>query len=270
MYCAPKRLFDLVVSGGLLVLLTPFLAVVALVVKASDGGPVRYGQVRVGRNGKPFRLHKFRTMVPNADELEMQLRDEHSDPGSILFKMTDDPRITKPGHFLRRSSIDELPQLWNVVRGEMSLVGPRPALPHEVELMSEEERLRLRVRPGLSGLWQVSGRSNLSREDAAVPTPPMRQAVRAWCYRPKPATACRPCASACCTKPAGSRPVKACTLPANAMFRRCCVCANTLNWHSCIWRPRRKAWTCWPKSCASRRTPSTRSRVNSVRTTCWA
>lgn len=164
---APKRLFDLAVSGSLLVLLAPVLAVVAVVVKASDGGPVKYQQVRVGRDGTPFRLHKFRTMVPNADELEMQLRDEHSDPGAILFKMTDDPRITRPGRFLRRYSIDELPQLWNVLRGEMSLVGPRPALPHEVELMSEEERLRLRVRPGLSGLWQVSGRSNLSREDAA-------------------------------------------------------------------------------------------------------
>ncbi|NCD16925.1 MAG: sugar transferase [Actinobacteria bacterium] len=154
-------------SGSLLVVLAPFLAAVALVVKASDGGPVKYRQVRVGRDGTPFRLHKFRTMVPNADALELQLRAEHSDPGSILFKMTDDPRITRPGHFLRRYSIDELPQLWNVFRGEMSLVGPRPALPHEVALMSEEERLRLRVRPGLSGLWQVSGRANLSRDDAS-------------------------------------------------------------------------------------------------------
>lgn len=164
---APKRFFDIVVSAVLLVLLAPVLAVVALIVKASDGGPALYRQVRVGRDGVLFRIHKLRTMVPGADRRAQELWDESGDPGAILFKMTEDPRITKPGRFLRRYSIDEIPQLWNVLRGEMSLVGPRPALPHEVERMSAEERLRLRVRPGLTGLWQVSGRANLSREDAA-------------------------------------------------------------------------------------------------------
>lgn len=164
---APKRLFDVVGSSLLLLVTAPLMAVVSVVVKASDGGPVIFRQPRVGRDGKLFNCLKIRTMVPDAESLEAELRRQHNGPDDVLFKLADDPRITKPGRFLRRYSIDELPQMWNVLRGHMSLVGPRPALPHEVAQFTEEEKRRLRVRPGLSGLWQVSGRSNLSREDAA-------------------------------------------------------------------------------------------------------
>lgn len=162
-----KRLFDITGSSLLLLLAAPLLTAVAIAVKLADRGPILYSQTRVGRDGNTFQMRKIRTMVPHADKLEAKLREQHSDPGAVLFKMTDDPRITKPGRFLRRFSIDELPQLWNVLWGDMSLVGPRPALPHEVARLTEEEKLRHRVRPGLTGLWQVSGRANLTREDAA-------------------------------------------------------------------------------------------------------
>lgn len=164
---APKRLFDVAVAALLLLATAPLLAVVAVAIRLADGGPVLYHQTRVGRDGQLFRICKFRTMVPHADRLDPQLRACHQAPGEVLFKLADDPRVTGPGRFLRRFSLDELPQLWNVLAGHMSLVGPRPALPQEVALLTEQERLRHRVRPGLTGLWQVSGRANLSREDAA-------------------------------------------------------------------------------------------------------
>ncbi len=163
----PKRALDVVGSALLLLVTAPLMAVVSLAVKLGDGGPVTFRQPRVGRNGRLFDCLKIRTMVPNAEALEDELRRAHNGPDDVLFKLADDPRITRVGRFLRRYSIDELPQLWNVLCGHMSLVGPRPALPHEVARFTEEEKRRLRVRPGLSGLWQVSGRSNLSREDAA-------------------------------------------------------------------------------------------------------
>ena len=162
----PKRVFDVVGSVLLLLVTAPLMAAVTMVVKAHDGGPVIFRQTRVGKDGATFRCLKIRTMVPDAEGLEAEMRRKYSDPGAVLFKMTQDPRITGPGRFLRRYSIDELPQLWNVLKGDMSLVGPRPALPLEVALYTDDEQRRLRVRPGLSGLWQVSGRSNLSREDA--------------------------------------------------------------------------------------------------------
>ena len=161
-----KRLFDIVASAALLLLLTPVLGIVALCVRLSDGGGVVFRQQRVGRTGEPFEFLKFRSMVVDAEarraELEQLARDRGND---VLFKMSDDPRITRVGKVLRRYSLDELPQLWNVLRGDMSLVGPRPALPQEVTGYDGDAHRRLAVRPGITGLWQVSGRSDLSWED---------------------------------------------------------------------------------------------------------
>jgi exopolysaccharide biosynthesis polyprenyl glycosylphosphotransferase len=160
-----KRTFDVVGALGLIVAFSPLLLFIALRIKLHDGGPVFFQQSRVGRQGVPFRCAKFRTMVPNAEDLLAALHVATGYEGG-LFKMEDDPRITKPGRWLRRFSLDELPQLWNVVRGDMSLVGPRPPLPHEVAQYDAAARRRLHVRPGMTGLWQVSGRSNLSWEQA--------------------------------------------------------------------------------------------------------
>lgn len=161
-----KRLFDIVVSALLLLVLAPVFAAVALIVRLTDGGAVIFHQQRVGRTGQPFEFLKFRSMVVDAEsrraELEKLARDRGND---VLFKMSDDPRITRVGRILRRYSLDELPQLWNVLRGDMSLVGPRPALPQEVSGYDGDAHRRLAVRPGITGLWQVSGRSDLSWED---------------------------------------------------------------------------------------------------------
>lgn len=159
-----KRAFDLTVVLLGLLLTWWVLALVAIAVKLGDGGPVLYKQTRVGRDGKLFSCFKFRSMVPNAHRYVRQL-DSRNEGSGVLFKMTDDPRITKVGRFLRRYSLDELPQLFNVLRGEMSLIGPRPALPDQVAQYDDDMRRRLEVRPGLTGLWQVSGRSDLSWED---------------------------------------------------------------------------------------------------------
>lgn len=158
-----KRLFDIVVSTLVLLLGLPVMAVVALTVRLHDGGPVIFRQHRVGRNGQEFVFLKFRTMVPDAEARLAELSAVDHDRGNaVLFKMAHDPRITRPGRFLRRFSLDELPQLWNVLRGDMSLVGPRPALPRETDRYDADARRRLSVRPGITGLWQVSGRSDLS------------------------------------------------------------------------------------------------------------
>lgn len=155
---AAKRVFDLVVSSMALVFASPVLLVSAIAIKATSRGPVVFRQERVGRDGVTFDVLKLRTMVDDAEALLDQLmwRNESDGP---LFKIADDPRITPVGRVLRRLSIDELPQLWNVIRGEMSLIGPRPALPREVDGWGEELHERLRVRPGLTGMWQVHGRS---------------------------------------------------------------------------------------------------------------
>ena len=162
---AGKRCFDIAGSLALLVLFAPLFAFSALWVKLHDGGPVLFGQERTGRDGSSFRCLKFRSMVVNAEQLLAEL---HAVTGYTdgLFKMEDDPRITRPGRWLRRYSIDELPQLVNVLRGEMSLVGPRPPLPTEVARYAKDTVRRLRVRPGMTGLWQVSGRSNLAFDEA--------------------------------------------------------------------------------------------------------
>ena len=160
-----KRTFDILGTLTLLLMFSPIFAFSAFRIWAFDRGPVLFRQTRVGRDGASFHCWKFRTMVTNAEEL---LADLHAQEGYTggLFKMENDPRITGPGKWLRRFSLDELPQLINVLTGDMSLVGPRPPLAHEVAQYDEEMTRRLRVRPGMTGLWQVSGRSDLSWSEA--------------------------------------------------------------------------------------------------------
>ncbi|GAA0967976.1 sugar transferase [Nocardioides aquaticus] len=160
-----KRAFDIAGSSVLLFLLAPLLTAVALLVKLDDGGPILFRQTRVGRNGREFGCFKVRSMVTDAEQRLAQLHAEVGFDGG-LFKMADDPRITRPGRWIRRLSIDELPQLLNVLRGEMSLIGPRPPLPSEVEGYDAGAARRMWVRPGMTGLWQVSGRSQLSWDEA--------------------------------------------------------------------------------------------------------
>ena len=156
-----KRAFDLVGSIAILALIWPLLLGLMLWVRLHDGGPALFRQTRVGREGAHFTCLKLRSMSMDAEErlAQIEARDH------VLFKSVDDPRVTRPGKLIRRFSLDELPQLWNVVRGEMSLVGPRPPLPSEVEQYEDDMLRRLNVLPGLTGLWQVSGRSDLSWED---------------------------------------------------------------------------------------------------------
>ncbi|NYD40510.1 sugar transferase [Nocardioides panaciterrulae] len=160
-----KRLFDIVGSAALLSLFAPLLLAISLRIRTHDGGPVTFKQTRVGLDGRKFECLKFRTMVVDAEQLLAKLHEEQGYE-SGLFKMKDDPRVTTPGRLLRRFSLDELPQLINVLRGDMSLVGPRPPLPHEVATYDRDAQRRLRVRPGMTGLWQVSGRSDLSWPEA--------------------------------------------------------------------------------------------------------
>ena len=160
-----KEVFDKLLGGALLLLAAPLLAVIAVVVKVSSSGPVLFRQTRIGIDGEEFTMLKFRSMVVDAEARRAELA-PHDDGNGMLFKMKSDPRVTWVGAIIRRLSLDELPQLWNVVRGDMSLVGPRPPLPEEVAVYSDDATRRLRVRPGLTGLWQVSGRSDLSWEES--------------------------------------------------------------------------------------------------------
>lgn len=155
-----KRLLDVVVAAGLLVVLAPFLGVVALLTKLGSPGPVFYVSWRVGVGETAFPCYKFRTMVVNADVMQEELESRNEADG-CLFKIKEDPRITPTGRFLRRTSLDELPQLFNVLRGDMSLVGPRPLPLRDVALMAPEHRRRHAVLPGLTGLWQVTRRGSL-------------------------------------------------------------------------------------------------------------
>lgn len=159
-----KELTERMVAVAALVVTLPVLAAVALAVRLDSPGPTLFRQTRVGRDGRTFTMFKFRTMVSDAEQLRHELLDRNDCDG-VLFKMQRDPRITRVGERLRRYSLDELPQLLNVVRGEMSLVGPRPALPSEIERYDVDPRHRLAVKPGITGLWQVSGRSDLSWEE---------------------------------------------------------------------------------------------------------
>ncbi len=160
-----KRSFDVVVSATLILLSLPLMAVVALWIRWNDGGSVLFSQSRVGRDGLSFECLKFRTMVTDAESRMAELQADQQS-SALLFKMAEDPRVTRPGRWLRRYSIDELPQLFNVFRGDMSLVGPRPQVSEEVAEYEGPMSRRLRVRPGMTGLWQVSGRNDLSIADA--------------------------------------------------------------------------------------------------------
>ncbi len=160
-----KRAMDVVLASLALVLLAPLMALIALAIKVdSPNGPVLFRQVRVGKNGRHFYLYKFRSMIPEAETLKPRLADLNEADGP-LFKIRNDPRLTRVGRVLRRFSLDELPQFFNVLRGDMSLVGPRPALPEEVAQYEPWHMKRLTVLPGITGLWQVSGRSDLSFDE---------------------------------------------------------------------------------------------------------
>jgi len=156
---AIKRLFDIVVSAVALIVLSPIAAAAALLIKLTGEGPVIFRQPRCGLNGRRFMLYKFRSMVVGADGMKPDL--EHLSEREIAFKLSHDPRVTSIGRWLRKFSIDELPQLWNVLRGDMSIVGPRPPLREEVERYERWQRRRLRMRPGLTCLWAVMGRDRL-------------------------------------------------------------------------------------------------------------
>lgn len=161
-YLMSKRAMDIIGAGvGLIALIPLFLVVAALIKLENPLAPVFFYQIRVGKKEVPFKMYKFRSMVPDAEKLLDKLLDQNEIEGA-MFKMKEDPRITNIGKFIRRTSIDELPQLWNVLVGNMSLVGPRPPLPREVAEYSSYDKLRLRVTPGCTGLWQVSGRNDLS------------------------------------------------------------------------------------------------------------
>jgi exopolysaccharide biosynthesis polyprenyl glycosylphosphotransferase len=161
-----KRAFDVVVATLALIVASPFLLAIALRIRSTDGAPVLFRQTRVGLHGRRFTLLKFRTMVPDAEARLGDLAGQ-SEVAGAAFKITDDPRVTHSGRFLRRTSLDELPQLWNVLRGEMSLVGPRPALPREVDDYDLWHRRRLSMKPGITGLWQVSARRSAAFDNWA-------------------------------------------------------------------------------------------------------
>ena len=156
-----KRVGDIFGSLVALIIFSPVTIVIAIMIKKEDGGPILFKQQRVGRNGRLFEMWKFRSMVVNAHSLKMELL-EMKEAGGPTFKIKNDPRVTKIGRFIRQHSLDEIPQFVNVFLGDMSLVGPRPGLPEEVAAYSPKDARRLIILPGLTGLWQVSGRNNLS------------------------------------------------------------------------------------------------------------
>lgn len=162
---ALRRFLDILVSSLALLLLLPFLVLLALIIRIDSPGPVLFTQRRVGKDGQEFAFFKFRSMYADAEKRLDTVLGTNERTGPV-FKMRHDPRITRVGHWLRHSSLDEIPQLLNILRGEMSLVGPRPALPREVALYTPPQRHRLCVTPGLTGLWQVSGRADLSFDES--------------------------------------------------------------------------------------------------------
>ena len=159
-----KRAIDIIGAISGLLLLSPVIVIVACAIKFTSKGPIFFSQKRVGKNGELFDMYKFRSMVVNAEELKEKLAYQNEMSGP-MFKMKDDPRVTKVGKFIRKASLDELPQLWNVLKGDMSLVGPRPSLPKEVAQFEKWMYKRLCVKPGLTCFWQVSGRNNIDFED---------------------------------------------------------------------------------------------------------
>jgi exopolysaccharide biosynthesis polyprenyl glycosylphosphotransferase len=164
---ATKRAIDFFGSGFALILLSPLMLIIALAIRLDSPGPAIFRQKRVGRHGQLFDVHKFRSMVQDAEALKERLKHMNEAQGP-MFKIRDDPRVTRVGRFIRRTSLDELPQLWDVLRGDMSLVGPRPALPQEVAEYADWHRKRLATAPGLTGLWQISGRSDLPFDEMVL------------------------------------------------------------------------------------------------------
>ena len=165
LYSVTKRLIDIVGSLCGIILLSPLFLIVAILIKLEDPkGKVFFAQKRNGRYPKTFKMYKFRSMVHNAEDLLKDLMDRNEQTGPV-FKINDDPRITKVGKFIRKTSIDELPQLFNVLKGDMSLVGPRPPIPHEVDQYNSYQMQRLAVKPGLTCIWQVSGRNNIGFDE---------------------------------------------------------------------------------------------------------
>ncbi len=156
-----KRVFDIVFSLCALIFLSPLFLLVALLIKLEDGGPVFLRQIRVGRHGHEFKMFKFRSMIVNAEAKLAELLSQNQHTTGVTFKIKRDPRITRIGKWLRKFSIDEFPQFYNVLRGDMSIVGPRPCLPREVEHYTLEQRRRLEVTPGLTCLWQIGGRAEI-------------------------------------------------------------------------------------------------------------
>ena len=163
-YLFSKRAIDIVGSIVGLVLLSPILLIVAIAIKLESKGPIIFSQKRIGLKGKEFKMYKLRSMVEDAEKLKKDLMKSNEMSGP-MFKMKDDPRVTRVGKFIRKTSIDELPQLVNVLKGDMSLVGPRPSLPKEVKKFKPWMKKRLEVKPGLTCFWQVSGRNNIDFED---------------------------------------------------------------------------------------------------------
>lgn len=163
-YYILKRIIDVVGSLLGIVLLSPLMFITAIVIKLESKGPIYFGQERVGRGGRKFKMYKFRSMVVNAEEVLKDLKDKNEMSGP-MFKMKDDPRITRVGKFIRKTSIDELLQLFNILKGDMSLVGPRPSLPKEVAKFTSFQKQRLAVKPGLTCYWQVMGRSSIDFEE---------------------------------------------------------------------------------------------------------
>lgn len=164
LYSFLKRAMDIVGSLVGLIVLAPILIVVSILIKADSKGPILFSQIRVGKKGKEFKMYKFRSMVIDAEELKEKLQEQNEREGP-MFKIKDDPRVTKIGKFIRKTSIDELPQLINVLKGEMTIVGPRPSLPKEVAQFEDWMLERLEVKPGLTCYWQVSGRDVIGFED---------------------------------------------------------------------------------------------------------
>ena len=165
LYSVTKRLIDIVGSLFGIILLSPLFLIVAILIKLEDPkGKVFFAQERNGRYPKTFKMYKFRSMVHNAEDLLKDLMDRNEQTGPV-FKINDDPRITKVGKFIRKTSIDELPQLFNVLKGDMSLVGPRPPIPHEVDQYNSYQMQRLAVKPGLTCIWQVSWRNNIGFDE---------------------------------------------------------------------------------------------------------
>ena len=161
-----KRIWDIAIGLIALPFVLLIIAVLAPLIKLEDGGPVFYSQTRIGIYGKPFTMYKFRSMRTDADEIKAKLAKERGIEDRFIFKLKDDPRVTKIGHFIRKTSLDEFPQFFNVFKGDMSLVGPRPPLPEEVARYGMLYSTRLLVKPGITGPWQISGRSDLTQKQS--------------------------------------------------------------------------------------------------------